>query len=90
MPKQLGPIGDVILWATIKGRGLSCVHGEEPTVAYRSQYEGVHYRHAKRAAMAGAKSKREGTEAGACAWWKGLATVERERWENYFCGRQPY
>jgi len=42
MPRELGPISDRVMWRVVISRGMSVAHAPEPTVCFRTLYEG-HY-----------------------------------------------
>jgi len=79
MPKELGPVGDHILWRTICALGLSRAHCPKPTVAFRTQYE-IHYRRAGRTPPPGFKSAQ--TTNDAFKWWASLPPDVKADWER--------
>ena len=83
MPKQLGPVGDRVIWDAILSRGFSHARDPEPTVAYRTQYH-AHY-------LKNREPPPEVRDHGedvwhAQRWWESLAEEERDHWRRLFAG----
>jgi hypothetical protein len=84
MPRQLGLIGDRVIWQAILSRQLPTAHSPQPTVAFRTQYQ-AHYRLTGEAAPPGAKSN-EASTGKAVSWWNSLQEFVRQDWCNYLGG----
>lgn len=88
MPRELGPICDLVIWQSLLARGLpQAHHGSRPTVAFRTQYQ-AHYRSAGEEPPPGTKTGAE-TTGKAVAWWNGLSDEQRHRWMSYFSAAAP-
>ncbi len=82
MPRQLGPICDVVIWQSILSRHLTHAHNLRPTVAFRTQYQ-VHYKNIGECPPPNTKSGAESTGK-AVKWWQALPEKERDDWGNCF------
>lgn len=81
MPRELGAIGDTMIWQAIQGRAFATAHSSQPTVAFRTQYQ-VHYQNIGEKAPPGTKSNQDSTGK-AKQWWNSLPQDVRSEWSNY-------
>lgn len=82
MPKDLAPVCDRIIWSSICARNMSLAHHADPTVAFRTKYQG-HYRRMGETPPPGTKSSTE-TVGRAEKWWSALPDKNAENWRRYF------
>jgi hypothetical protein len=75
LPARLHAIGDRVLWAAVRSKGLRVARLTTPTVRYRTAFR-VHYEERGEPPPEGAKSNAPVLEA--IRWWKALPARERE------------
>jgi hypothetical protein len=85
LPKQLGAVGDGVLWSAIRARRYTTAHCTEATVAFRTLYA-LHYERLGETPPANAKTLAQ-TTLRSKQWWDALPAAERQKLNRMMLGK---